>query len=233
VVDRADGRTYIERWLKVLALNPEHRPWMVHVETWNEWHEGTDVSHSREYGRSYIVLTKLFSDMWHARTSLRLVGSYAQAERVSWRVGQAKGLALRASGGDGVWKEQSFGDVQGVVSAENPHSGSSRYLYLNVDDAFAFGLFDKPMVATVEYRDAGCERFWVEYDNVDETRGPREGAFRAAGGVEVGDTGKWKTARFELARCRFMNRCNGADLRIAVLGGELSLAVREVVVEKK
>ena len=30
---------------------------MVHVETWNEWHEGTDIADSREYGRRYIVLT--------------------------------------------------------------------------------------------------------------------------------------------------------------------------------
>ncbi len=71
VVERGDGRTYIERWTKVLQLDPRQRPWMVHVETWNEWHEGTDVAHSREYGRSYIVLTRLFADLWHAGTQLR------------------------------------------------------------------------------------------------------------------------------------------------------------------
>ena len=71
VVDRRDGQTYIERWTKVLQMNPENRPWMVHVETWNEWHEGTDVAESREYGRSYIVLTRLFSDMWRAKIHLR------------------------------------------------------------------------------------------------------------------------------------------------------------------
>lgn len=233
IVDRGDGGTYVERWLKVLALNPEHRPWMVHVETWNEWHEGTDVAHSREYGRSYIVLTRLFSDMWRAETTLRLAGSYAQAESVSWTAGKAKGLELRASGGDGVWREQRFGDVDGVVSAENPHSATNRYLYFNVDDAFAFGLFDEAVTVTVEYRDEKCERFWIEYDNVDETQGPGEGAFRAAGGVEVGDSRQWKKARFELARCRFMNRANGADMRIALSGGDLSVAVRAVHVTKK
>jgi hypothetical protein len=71
VVEREDGRTYIERWTKVLQLDPRRRPWMVHVETWNEWHEGTDIAHSREYGRSYIVLTRLFADLWHAGTQLR------------------------------------------------------------------------------------------------------------------------------------------------------------------
>ncbi|MFQ6036312.1 MAG: DUF5010 domain-containing protein [Sedimentisphaerales bacterium] len=72
VVQRRDGRTYVERWLKLLQLHPQHRPWMVHIETWNEWHEGTDVAHSREYGRSYIVLTRLFTDMWRAKTNLRM-----------------------------------------------------------------------------------------------------------------------------------------------------------------
>lgn len=27
------------------------------VETWNEWHEGTDVAVPKEYGRRYIELT--------------------------------------------------------------------------------------------------------------------------------------------------------------------------------
>ncbi len=233
VVDRAAGKTYIDRWLKVLSLNAEHRPWMVHVETWNEWHEGTDVADSSEYGRSYIVLTKLFSDMWRAKTSLRLVGSYAQAERVSWRAGDVKGLELRASSGDGIWKERRFETVQAVVSEENPHSATSRFLYFNIDDAFAFDLYDKTVTVKVGYRDSGCERFWIEYDNVDATKGPMEGAFRSAGGVEVGDTGKWKTAMFELSQCRFMNRCNLGDFRIAVSGGDLSLAVRGVQVDKK
>ena len=48
IVERQDGGTFIERWTKVLQLAPERRPWMVHVETWNEWHEGTDVAQSRE-----------------------------------------------------------------------------------------------------------------------------------------------------------------------------------------
>jgi hypothetical protein len=83
IVERRDGRTYIERWTKVLQLDPKRRPWLVHVETWNEWHEGTDVAHSREYGRSYIVLTRLFADMWRGSTQLRLPGSYVDAESVS------------------------------------------------------------------------------------------------------------------------------------------------------
>jgi hypothetical protein len=99
VVERRDGQTYIERWLKILALPAETRPWMVHVETWDEWHEGTDIADSREYGRSYIVLTRLFADMWRAKTVLKIHPSSSDAKTVTWEPGGIKGLGLRLSGG--------------------------------------------------------------------------------------------------------------------------------------
>jgi hypothetical protein len=99
VVDRRDGQTYIDRWLKILSLPAEIRPWMVHVETWNEWHEGTDIAHSCEYARSYIVLTRLFADMWRDQTVLKIHPSFSDAKTVTWEPGRIKGLGLRLSGG--------------------------------------------------------------------------------------------------------------------------------------
>jgi len=226
IVERRDGQTYIDRWLQLLALRAESRPWIVHVETWNEWHEGTDVAHSREYGRSYIVLTRLFSDMWRAKTVLKIASGYADADSVKWEPGRAKGLNIRPSDGDGVWKKAASPDGEAVVSAASPHS--SRYLYFDADGAFAFGLFDQSVVVTVTYRDAGCSGYYVEYDNSDPAKGLFEGAFRKIGDVAVGDTGTWKTAEFTLTQCHFMNRCNDADFRIVIFGGELELAVRKI-----
>jgi hypothetical protein len=94
IVERRDGQTYIERWLKILTLPAETRPWMVHVETWNEWHEGTDVAHSREYGRSYIVLTRLFADMWRARTALTIHPSYLDGKNLTGHLGRTEALGL-------------------------------------------------------------------------------------------------------------------------------------------
>jgi len=226
IVERRDGRTYIDRWLKVLQLNPEYRPWIAHVETWNEWHEGTDVAHSQEYGRSYIVLTRLFADMWRAKTRLRIGTGYADANKVVWEPDRPKGLSLRRSSGDGVWKIKKFDDIEAIVSEPNPHL--SRYLYFNADDAFAYELFGKTVSASVTYRDAGCSSFRLEYDNANPEKGLFEGAFRAVEGVSIGESGKWKTREFTLPQCRFMNRCNGTDFRIAVLGGDLTLAVSRV-----
>jgi hypothetical protein len=202
---------------------------MVHVETWNEWHEGTDVAHSREYGRSYIVLTRLFADLWHAKTHLRLASGYANAEAVSWQPDKAEGLALRPSSGDGVWRAARVDDAEAVVSAPNPHSQTGRYLYFDVDDAFAFGLTGRPAVVRITYRDAGCAAFAVEYDST-VAEGPLDGAFRPAASIAVSDSGRWRTAVVALDDCRFMNRCNGTDLRLAITGGELELAVRSVQV---
>lgn len=232
IVERRDGQTYVDRWLKVLALNPKNRPWMVHVETWNEWHEGTDVAESREYGRSYIVLTRLFADMWRAGTVVKPPSLYPDANAVAWAPGLAQGLEIRPSGGDGIWRATKFADVEAIVADVNPFSSDSRYLYFNVDDAFAFDLFDRTIVVSVTYRDAGCASFHIEYDNADPTKGAVDGAFRSAGSVPVKGTGGWKTAEFILAQCRFMNRCNGADLRIAVLGGEMELAISKVKVTR-
>jgi len=97
-----------------------------------------------------------------------------------------------------------------------------------VDDAFAYELFGQTVSVSVTYRDAGCTSFRLEYDNANSKMGLFEGAFRAVGNVSVGRTGKWKTAEFTLLQCRFMNRCNGTDFRIVILGGDLALAVSRV-----
>lgn len=233
IVERLEGQTYVDRWRKVLALNPRNRPSIVHVETWNEWHEGTDVAHSREYGRSYIVLTRLFADMWRAGTVIKAPSLHPEANAVAWSPGRVQGLEIRPSGGDGVWRAAEIAGTKAVVSDANPFSGHSRYLYFNVDDAFAFDLYDQTVVVSVTYSGAGCESFHVEYDNVDPAQGAVDGAFRPVGNVRVEGAGDWKNAEFTLTQCRFMNRCNGADLRIVVLGGDMALAISKIKVIRR
>lgn len=233
IVERRDGKTYIDRWLKILALRAETRPWLVHVETWNEWHEGTDIAHSREYGRSYIVLTRLFADIWRAKTVLKIHSLYPDANAVTWGPGRVEGLKLRPSGGDGVWKRGTFADKEAVVSDSNPHSDKSRYLYFDVDDAFAYDLFGQTVVVSVTYFDVGCSSFCLEYDSTNPTEGVFEGAFRRIGNVVIEGKGSWRTADFTLPECRFMNRCNHADFRVMVSGGELELAISKIKLSSK
>ncbi|MBU6399894.1 MAG: DUF5010 domain-containing protein [Verrucomicrobia bacterium] len=58
VVPREGGKFYERNWLKFLR-QPSH---LVMLETWNEFHEGTDICDSREYGRRYIELTRQYVD---------------------------------------------------------------------------------------------------------------------------------------------------------------------------
>lgn len=36
------------------------------IETWDEFHEATDIADSREYGRKYIQITRHYADLFHA-----------------------------------------------------------------------------------------------------------------------------------------------------------------------
>ena len=83
----------------------------------------------------------------------------------------------------------------------------------------------------ITYRDAGCSSLAVEYDST-VNQGPFGGAFRPAGSAAVTGTGAWKTAEFRLPDCCFMNRANGADLRLVAGGGRMELAVSQVTLEK-
>lgn len=60
--DREGGDFYRSGWRK--AIDSGRR--MVHVETWNEMHEGTEVCESVEYGRQYIDLTREWAGRFRA-----------------------------------------------------------------------------------------------------------------------------------------------------------------------
>jgi len=57
-VERNDGETYNETWKAILELDSR---WAL-ICSWNEWHEGTEIEPSLEYGRTYLALTKHFAD---------------------------------------------------------------------------------------------------------------------------------------------------------------------------
>lgn len=67
--DREDGDFYRRSWEEALA-NSEGKDIVV-IETWNEFHEATDIANSREYGRTYIKITKKYSHAFRqGKTSL-------------------------------------------------------------------------------------------------------------------------------------------------------------------
>ncbi len=63
-VPREKGALYRRNWERILAMDP--RPTMVHIETWNEFFEGTAICDSKEYGRQYIELTAEYAKRYKA-----------------------------------------------------------------------------------------------------------------------------------------------------------------------
>jgi hypothetical protein len=230
VKDREGGAFYRRSWETLLRYKPARRPRLVMVETWNEFHEGTDVAHSREYGRQYIDLTSQFADMFHANAvTTGISGPYQNAKSVSSTFGAEgkDGGITVASGGDGNTKAAVVAGRSCVQSAPSEHAG--KFIYFQLDDSFVFDIEPQAMSVVVEYYDDGPASFALEYDSSDARGSVREGAFKHGGSVQLGNTHTWKRATVSLTDARFGNRCNGSDFRLAVQGaGELSVAAVEV-----
>jgi hypothetical protein len=231
VVERRGGDFYRESWDALLGFHPDRRARIAMVETWNELHEGTDICDTVEFGRQYIDMTAEYATRFRAGEHIAHAGSYAVAEQVEVslaREPEEAGLHL-VNGGDGVMEAVVIDGVECWETRPNAH-GSAHYAYFDVDESFLFDEAGVSVRVDVTYRDAGCDAFEVHYDASDSSASVREGAFAHGGSVSVGRTGEWKTATFELTGCRFANRANGADFRLAALGAEPRLAVSRVVV---
>ncbi len=233
VRDREEGAFYSRSWETLLSLNPARRPKLAMVETWNEFHEGTDVAHSLEYGRQYIELTARYARMFHQGERLSSGATeYSDAGSV-WATlgasGESHGLVAVATA-DGAIEAIRVGDRDCIRSAATEHT--ARYLYFNVDEGFGFDLDPQPIEVTIDYFDRGCDGFLVEYDSSDPDGSVRAGAFKSGGGVKLTGTETWKTAKLTIGDARFANRSNGADFRLAVQGQPLELCVARVEVGK-
>jgi hypothetical protein len=212
VAPREGGAHYERAWQKAIRAGAK----VVIVETWNEWHEGTDVADSREYGRTYIDLTRLYADRWKSGwTPPPVVGPHSGASSVAITFGAPDapaGLA-RVEAEDG---RTTAATVAGRAARIVAPGG---YLYVVVDDSFKG---TPAMDATVEvaYVDGPAGALALHYDSHDAGATLR-GAYKAAapGRIRLGGTNAWKTATFRLPGARFAGLQNGgADFRLAVEG---------------
>ena len=227
VKNRESGKFYEESWTKFLR-NPES---FVMIETWNEFHEGTDICESKEYGRQYIDLTRHYADLFKSGWKPpQATGKYSGAKAVSVRLGQKDFQS-------GIQRvESEDGQTQAVLEAGQearkvtPNGGNSRYIYFRLDDSFKRGQAMNAILE-VEYLDRGTGGWLVEYDGSDESA-PFHGAYtHAVKAVSLEGTGKWKTAHIQLPAARFLNSQNqDADFRLAALAPEL--VVRRVVIQR-
>lgn len=74
VVDRQDGATYSLFWQIANASRPDGYA----VTSFNEWHEGTEIEPSREYGNQYLNLTLEFVNQYSNILTI--------SESASWKI---------------------------------------------------------------------------------------------------------------------------------------------------
>lgn len=67
VLDRRDGATYRETWA---AARAGWAPWIA-VTSWNEWHEGSDIEPSAEFGEAYLDMTARIAAELHQQAPLK------------------------------------------------------------------------------------------------------------------------------------------------------------------
>ena len=227
VANREGGKFYERNWLAFLR-RPSN---FVMIETWSEFHEGTDICESKEYGRQYIELTRKYADLfkrdWRPPWPK---GKYTGARVVSAILGrqnQEAGLRL---------VECDDGRTEPVAAAGNearvckPASGKFCYFYFSADDSFKWaGLMDAEV--EVECFDAAPGALLLEFDGSD-LAAPQQGAYsRSAQTVELKGGNTWRTAKFKLRAARFLHGQNGgADFRLVVQSPNLS--VHRVVLKR-
>jgi hypothetical protein len=213
VVDRRGGGFYEEQWLRLLRRPAR----FVMVETWNEWHEGTDVAESKEYGRLYIELTRKYADLFRQgwRPSAP-AGRYTDMSAVSIVLGETNvesGLKLVANE-DGVTRPDDFAGRSAHAAVRSGNRGT--YFYFVADESFKAKSAADYTVG-VEYFDAAPGRLGLEFDGSDESA-PFSGAYSASPDrIVLGGERQWKKASFRVPAARFLNGQNGgADLRLVV-----------------
>jgi hypothetical protein len=213
IVGREGGALFERNWTRFL-WNPSR---IVAIETWNEYHEATDIAGSGEYGRAYIELNRKYVDLFKAGVRPPLPrGRYSDVRFVSAGLGTTNiedGL-YQFDLGDGITIATNAAGSQCRAAAPNPLGG--RYIYFRIDDSFKWAGSMQAEVQ-VEFFDSSGGNFAVEFDGSD-TNAPFNGAYtRSSETVSLSGSQLWRTARFILTGARFMNAQNGgADFRLAV-----------------
>jgi hypothetical protein len=227
VVDREDGAFFERQWMALLRRPSP----LVMIETWNEFHEGTDIAHSREYGRKYIELNRRYVDLFKAGYEPpRLVGPYTDERQVEVVLGATnlvRGLTA-FDWADGVTRSEVLDGREARVTVATEHA--VRYLYVRVDDSFKWSA-DMEVVVVVDYFDRERGMMRVEYDGSDVSA-PFLGAYTSSSAVAMDGRRAWRTAVFRLTGARFLNGQNGgADFRLSVGQAEVGIGRIQVIRE--
>ncbi|MCK7461621.1 MAG: hypothetical protein MZU84_05950 [Sphingobacterium sp.] len=194
---RECGEFYKDGWEAIFSQLS-----FVLLETWNEFHEGTDVAASREFGIGLHFA--------HRRER----GPLETLDGVALRLARSRGAprspeSLRPAldSGDGVWAAAT---VRVATGPPIPSTRTCPRITSTRTSPTPSSMRPRGEVwVTVEYYDGGTDHWQLEYDGA-------AGAYTAVTAVSLQNTGQWRRATFHLTDAYFGGRQNGgADLRLS------------------
>lgn len=225
-IDREKGQFFARNWASFLR-RPSN---LVTIETWNEYHEGTDIAASKEYGRTYLELNRKYVDMFkQGLVPVRPRGPYTDARSLS--------ISLAATNIEQGLKQMDLADgaTQPVIvagstcRAARTTSYPAKYLYFRVDDSFKWSP-KLNVTVQVEFYDASSGRLGLEFDGTDPNA-PFAGAYTASPTViELSGARSWRVATFDLKDALLNNSQNGgADFRLSITAPEFYVRKVQII----
>lgn len=222
IVPREQGTFFERNWLAFLR-RPSR---LVMIETWNEYHEGTDIAASRQYGRDYIRLNRKYADLFKAGyVPPPEPGAFTGSRLIEISLGPTNTTSglIQFESADGLTRASTEQGRACRIAAPTLHGG--RFVYFRIEESFKWAE-TMEVLLVVDYLDAGRGTLRVEYDGSD-LAAPFAGAYSPSDSIALSGSGVWRTATLRLPAARFLNRQNGgADLRLSV--GDLPIAFSRV-----
>ena len=213
-VDRRNGTTYENGLVKAMKCG---QPWLA-IETWNEYHEGTEIADSLEYGRQYIELTRQIAGIFKSGLlplDQRIETAYTDARSVAFLAGSTSqhGLTLVPDTGEGTYGSAII-DGKHAVTSEKPATDAHAYrLSFQVDDGFYFAQ-KRSVVLRVDYFDEGKDPIMLEYDGAPCRDNSGEAGFRQVLLAEREGSNTWRTAELALDEATFASQGSTPDFRL-------------------
>ncbi|MBN2246448.1 MAG: DUF5010 domain-containing protein, partial [Candidatus Aminicenantes bacterium] len=194
--DREHGDFYSAGWEKMIGSGA----FLVTIETWNEWHEGSEIAASKEYEKKYLDMTAKYIDLWKKT-------DYSTSPYVWFKPSvnpHISGLWPVDNLHNSTWKTKTIDNREGLYLSDRKKSISNG-LYLDVNDSFSHSKKETFWI-TIEYLDQGSNSWFIQYDSMTD---PRKNTHL----VSLRNTRKWKLFTFKLTDAYFGGRmASGADL---------------------
>jgi hypothetical protein len=177
---------------------------LVTIETWNEWHEGSEITVSKEYGKKYLKMTADYIDVWKKT-------DYSTSPYVWFKPGMnphLRGLWPIDTLENKSWTTKIIENQESLFLADRSKSFSNG-LYLDVNDSFSYAEKETHWI-TVEYLDRGRNSWFFQYDGAAPSQ-------KNTPLVILRNTRKWKLFTFKVTDTYFGGRLDsGADLILKI-----------------